>query len=1199
MDSFDPIPGKYPMFKPVEGSVAFPKLEEAISQLWRQGAIYEKTLAARAGAPAFVFYEGPPTANGLPHPGHCLTRAIKDLFPRYKTMRGYLCKRKAGWDTHGLPVEVEVCKELGIHSKDQIEAFGVEPFIRKCVDSVFRYTQQWEQLTERLGFWIHLDEAYVTFHRSYVESVWWALKTLFDRGLLYQGHKIVWWWAQGGTALSSGEVGQGYREVADPSVYVRFPLEPLAASQQNIPTDVDLLVWTTTPWTLPSNQFAAVKPDLEYSVVAVEGEPRKLILASALVEAVSGKVGKKFTVEATLPGQKLIGLRYLPPFPFYYDAQGQQQGRLKVGGSEHIAWRVVSADFVTTDTGTGVVHQAPAFGEVDFEVLQAEQARFVDGEGPPLICSVAPDGTFTAETPEYQGRWVKACDRDIIRQLKANGTLFHQEQYVHDYPFCWRAEEDPLIQYPRKSWFIRTTAVKEQMLANNSRINWLPEHIRDGRFGNFLETNVDWALSRERYWGTPLPIWVCEKTGYAEAVESYAELLAKPGVTGTEAWKNAKRQNPDLPDDLCVHKPYIDAVTYASPKAAGARMRRVSEVIDCWFDSGAMPFAQWGYPHQPGSAELFGGQFPADFISEALDQTRGWFYSLLAISTLLFTDNSPAPEPAANSQPTDPKSQILNPKSEISNPKSQISNPKSPLPSSLVPLPSPLSPRPSLPYPHPFRNCIVLGLMLGEDGGKMSKSKRNYREPNEIFDRYGADALRWYFFANQPPWTSIRYSEQAIKDCIPEFLLRLWNVYSFFVIYANIDGFDPVAEIPGPAGQLGPQTLAEAKTYYPPSSRRQLDRWILSELNQTIAVVIERMDAFDSFGACQRLTQFVDMLSNWFVRLSRDRFWSGERSRDKADAYWTLYECLLTLSKLIAPFTPFLAEAMWQNLATTAFSSRQPAEQPPETVHLCDYPLSDPNRIDQQLSERMALAAEIVSLGRSARMNAKLKVRQPLRLVEVVLVDDTHQAWLEEHASFICTELNVKRLEFTKKAEQYITYTVLPDLKRLGPRLGKRLPALKKLLAQSDGGRLLGELEAKGAITLELPDGPVTLGRDDIQVRLQAKEGWAAAQGRAVVVVLATELTPELIREGLARELVRVIQDRRKEMGCQFTDRIVVGVVTESAELAAAIEQFQDYIRGETLAVELRQTAVSRAESVETTIGDDSLVLYVKVSNQP
>ncbi len=1128
------------MFERVENSVSFPRLEEDILGFWKERQIYEKSLAARQGAKPFVFYEGPPTANGLPHPGHCLTRAIKDLFPRYKTMRGHLCDRKGGWDTHGLPVEVEVCKDLGIHSKGEIEQFGVEPFIHRCMESVFRYTQQWEQLTDRLGFWIHLDEAYVTYHRSYVESVWWALKTLFDRGLLYQGHKIVWWWAQGGTALSSGEVGQGYREVADPSVYVRFPL---LHPPKNL-ADVDLLVWTTTPWTLPSNQFAAVRPDLEYAVCRVEGEPRRVLLAAALVEEVAGKAKRELTVEATLPGKSLVGLRYQPPFPFYYQRDGQREGELIDGGKQHVAWRVVAAEFVTIDTGTGVVHQAPAFGEVDYDVLSAEQARFVEGQGPELICSVAPDGTFTDETPDYKGRWVKEADKDLCRELRARGVLFHLEQYLHEYPFCWRAEEDPLIQYPRRSWFIRTTALRDQMLANNAKINWLPDHIRDGRFGNFLESNVDWALSRERYWGTPLPIWVCEKTGYMEAVAGYDELLAKPGVAGTEAWQQAKQAKPDLPDDLKVHKPYIDAVTYDSPKAAGARMRRVSEVIDCWFDSGAMPFAQWGYPNKPGSRERFAGQFPADFISEALDQTRGWFYSLLAISTLLFGEET-ADDADRGTRPVD--------------------------------------------YPHPYRNCIVLGLMLGEDGAKMSKSKRNYREPREIFDKYGADALRWYFFGNQPPWTSIRYSEQAIRDTIPEFLLTLWNCYSFFVIYSNIDGFDPAAEIDGPAGQLDGDVLARGKSYRPAGERGELDRWILSELNRTARAVVERMDAYDNYGACARLTGLVDALSNWYVRRSRDRFWSSGPSSAKSDAYWTLYECLLTIAKLAAPFVPFLTEAMWRNLARAAFGDRAA-----ESVHLCDYPVGDEAAMDAALSEQMALAREISSLGRSARMGAKLKVRQPLSLVEVVLANRKHQAWLEQHRALICEELNVKAVEVTEHAEQYITYTVLPDLKRLGPRLGKRLPELKKALAEADGAALLDEMEEQGHVTLTLADGPVQLDSDDIQVRLQAKEGWAAAQGKQCVVILATELTPELIAEGLARELVRAIQDRRKELNLEYTDRIRVGLVTKSAELSASAEQFAEYIRGETLAVEIAATPLDGVAPVEAKAAGETIDLYVE-----
>ncbi len=1147
------------MFRPVENSVSFPKLEENIIEFWNKHEIYEKSLAARADAPEFVFYEGPPTANGLPHPGHCLTRAIKDLFPRYQTMRGKLCRRKAGWDTHGLPVEVEVCKELGIHSKEEIEQYGIEPFIHKCLESVFRYTKQWEQLTERLGFWIHLDEAYVTYHQSYVESVWWALKNLFDRGLLYQGHKIVWWWAQGGTALSSGEVGQGYREVADPSIYVRFPLvdQPLAASQDSTwLADTDLLVWTTTPWTLPSNQFAAVRSELEYSVVSVEDEPRRLLIASALVQTIAAKAKKELAVEKTLPGKDLVGLRYVPPFDCYYKTQGQTQGRLNAGGSRHIAWRIVAADFVTTDSGSGVVHQAPAFGEVDYDVLSAEAEQFEEGQGPTLICAVGPDGKFTDDLPEYAGRWVKDADRDISRQLRGEGKLFHQEQYLHEYPFCWRADEDPLIQYPRKGWFIRTTSFRDEMMANNSRINWLPEHIRDGRMGNFLASNVDWALSRERYWGTPLPIWVCEETGYQEAISSYDELLAKPGITGTEAWDEAKAANPGLPDDLKVHKPYIDNVTYDSPQAAGARMRRVSEVIDCWFDSGAMPFAQWGYPAKEGSHEQFRSQFPADFISEALDQTRGWFYSQLAISTLLFGKSDAGDEGTgdANATPVD--------------------------------------------YPHPFRNCIVLGLMLGEDGQKMSKSKRNYREPQEIFDRYGADALRWYLFANQPPWTSIRYSERAIKECIPEFLLRLWNCYSFFVIYANIDKFDPGELLGGDAGQLTPQVLKDAQGYTPLCDRQEIDRWIISELNRTTAAVIEAMDAYDNYGACGSLNEFVDLLSNWYVRRGRARFWSNEASQSKTDAYWTLYECLITATKLIAPFVPFLAEELWQNLAVETFRAEDGASSASESVHLCDFPGVDAAAIDEPLSQRMSLARELISLGRNARMNAKLKVRQPLSRVEIVLSDDKHQAWLEEHAAIIRDELNVKEVCFAEKADQYITYKVLPDLKRLGPKIGRQVPALKKVLSQADGGELLAKLESAGRIVVELPDGPVTLDSDDIKVRLAAKEGWAAAQGRQCVVVLSTELTDELIAEGLARELIRVIQDRRKEMDCEYTNRIRVGLVTDAEEIRAAVEQFKDYVARETLAVAIGFEPIDGAESIEVKLAGYTAELFVKVDKE-
>ena len=1128
------------MFDPVSNSVKFPDLESRILRLWKERRIYEKSLQRRRGAERFVFYEGPPTANGLPHPGHCLTRAIKDLFPRYRTMRGFLCERKAGWDTHGLPVEVEVCKELGIHSKEEIEAYGVEPFIHKCIESVFRYMQQWERMTERIGFWVNLEEAYVTYHQSYIESVWWALKNLFDRGLLYQGYKIVWWWAQGGTALSSGEVGQGYREVADPSVYVKFPL----LDDQGKESGTSLLVWTTTPWTLPSNQFAAVHPDLEYSLVEDAEHGGKLIIAKALVETIAAKVGRTLTVLSQMTGRMLVGQRYLPPFHYYYQSLGDKQGVGRDGDPHYIAWRVLPAEFVTTDSGTGIVHQAPAFGEVDFSVLLEEQSQFAAGQGPELICAVAPDGKFTAEAGDFQGRWVKDCDRDITRSLRHRGLLYHQEQYLHEYPFCWRAENDPLIQYPRRSWFIRTTQFQQQMLDNNRHVHWLPEHIRDGRMGNFLETNVDWALSRERYWGTPLPIWQCEQTGQQEAVASYEALRIKPGFAGTEAWTKAKAAHPELSDDLKIHKPYIDEITYDSPFAPGARMRRVPDVIDCWFDSGAMPFAQWGFPHI--GAEQFGEQFPADFISEALDQTRGWFYSQLAISTLLFGDKAQGQPPLALTR--------------------------------------------SLDFPHPFKHCIVLGLMLGEDGQKMSKSKRNYREPNEIFDRYGADALRWYFFAQQPPWTTIRYSEQAIKDSIPEFLLRLWNVYAFFVIYARIDGFDPAAEA-GSVEQLTTAELSQAGSYRPANLRSELDRWILSELNRCAAAVTELMDAFDNYNAAAAINEFVDALSNWYVRRSRDRFWSeDQRDPDKLDGYWTLYECLLTTSKLIAPFVPFLAEAIWQNLAVAEFPKNAL-----ESVHLCDFPTGDAAAIDRDLSARMALVREIVSQGRAARVGAKMKVRQPLAKVEVILADRTHQPWLTEHVTLIADELNVKQVEFTQQADQYITYTVLPDLKRLGPRIGKRLPALQQAIGDADAAALLAKMESDGHLTLTVDGEPLRLDSQDLKVRLQARPGWAAAQGKSCVVVLSTELNDNLIAEGWAREIVHVVQTARKDINCQYTDRIAVGLDTDDANILAAMVQFADYIRSETLASELTRGPLKGVSPTETNVGAAALRTYVKV----
>jgi isoleucyl-tRNA synthetase len=738
-----------------------------------------------------------------------------------------------------------------------------------------------------------------------------------------------------------------------------------------------------------------------------------------------------------------------------------------------------------------------------------------------------------------QGVWVKEADKPLTRSLRESGRLLHLEQYLHEYPFCWRATEDPLIQYPRRGWFIRTTLFRDLMLRNNANIGWQPEHIRDGRFGKFLESNVDWALSRERYWGTPLPIWVCQETGKQEAIGSYEELLDKPGVAGTEVWEQAKTANPELVDDLRVHKPYIDAVTYQSPFAEGARMQRVTEVIDCWYDSGAMPFAQWGWPHQ--NDDRFRDQFPADFISEALDQTRGWFYSQLAISTMLFGEGSKISEEGS----AEPTRESL---------ATQVN-------------------------PHPYRNCIVLGLMLGEDGNKMSKSLRNYREPNEIFDKYGADALRWFFFAGQPPWTAIRYREQSIKESIPEFLLRLWNVAGFFTIYAEIDAFDPSSAVAADE-QLSAASLRSAPTYRDASERSEIDRWILSELNRTIATVTDRMDALDNYNACQAITSLVDGLSNWYVRRSRDRFWAKEtESQDKHDAYWTLYETLLEVTKLVAPFVPFLAEVFWQRLSEPFGGSVL------KSVHLCDYPTAINDRIDDDLSESMKLLREIASLGRAARAEAKLKVRLPLSRVEVVLADNSRIAWLENHDELVRKELNVKSVEYTTDGDQYVQYIVFPNFKRLGPKVGKQVPAVKKALQDADGNLLLQSLQADGFVTIDLPDGPLKLDSEDIEVRLQARDGWAAAQGPNCVVVLNTQVTDELRREGIANDFIRTIQNQRKEIQCEYTDRIEVGVVTQDDDVLAAINEHREMICAETLALSVVLSGLEDADPIETEYG--------------
>jgi isoleucyl-tRNA synthetase len=1085
------------MFQEVSARVSFPDLEQQILAFWDDRRIYQRSLELRTDAPPYVFFEGPPTANGMPHPGHCLTRVVKDVFPRYKTMRGFRCERRAGWDTHGLPVEVEVGKAVGALSKQEIEAYGVEPFIHQCIDSVFKYTKEWEELTRRLAFWVDLDDAYVTYHQSYVESVWWALKTLFERGLLYQGHKVVWWWAQGGTALSSGEVGEGYRDVDDPSIFVRFRIRESKALKPFLgEVPVSALAWTTTPWTLPSNVALAVGADVDYVLLEHSGEggTERFLLAEALVEKTFAglKIDPKRDLLqlAKFKGSELVGTTYERMFT--YDVSvAPIQG--EASGKSLRSFEIDAADFVTLDAGTGIVHIAPAFGEDDY--------RHCKEKGYGFLQLIKPDGTFVPEAVDVAGKFCKDADKDLIALLKERGVLLKREVYRHAYPFCPRAENDPLIQYARKSWFIRTSDFKADLLANNATMNWFPEHIREGRFGDFLRNNVDWALSRERYWGTPLPIWQCEKTARQEAISSYEELLGKKNVQGLEVWTKAKAEKPELSDHLKVHKPYIDAVTYQSPFDESARMRRVPEVVDAWFDSGSMPFAQWGYPHK--NAVRFKSQFPADFISEALDQTRGWFYSLTAIGTLL--------------------------QKELG----------------------------GVEFPVPFKTCIVLGLMLGEDGRKLSKRLKNYKEPTYLFDKYGADALRWYLLSAQPPTSTVRFKETAIRESQSEFVLRLYHTYSFFVIYANIDGFDPTTTPKPTGGELA-----------------LLDRWILGELAKTIEAVTELMDAYDSYTAAVKLNEFVDALSNWYVRRSRERFWGGGMKPDKRAAYWTLYDCLTTFAKLAAPFIPYLSEAIHRNLVHSVDPSK------PESVHHCDWPTANLGAVDEALTTEMALVREIVSTGRQARANEKLKVRQPLSSAKVILSDHRLDSVVELYAALIQEELNVKSVELAENAGDYVDVEAKPNLKALGPKLGKKLPLITKAMAGADHFSIRQQIVDSGSASINLGGETMTLGPDDVMLHMTAKPGYAAATGKSCVVVLATEVTKELRLEGVARELIHHVNALRKDKGLAFDDRIRLSIVA-TGEIAEAVEAHVETIKAETLAVELVHSVAAETASLE------------------
>ncbi|MGB5812323.1 MAG: isoleucine--tRNA ligase [Polyangiales bacterium] len=1065
------------MFEPASPQVSFPEVDATQLAFWEDARIFEKTLEASEGKVPFVFYEGPPTANGMPHPGHVMTRVMKDVFLRYRSMCGFHVPRRAGWDTHGLPVEVEVEKALGISGRDAIEAYGVEAFSRECIDSVFRYIDEWQKMTRRIGFWVDFDDAYVTFHKSYVESVWWALREMFDQGLLYQGYKVVWWWPQGGTALSAGEVGQGYKTIDDPSVMVRFPV----VGEEK----TSFLAWTTTPWTLPSNIALAVDAKTVYATVEIEGGER-LIVAEALV---SNVLGDEAAILSRRKGADLIGMKYEPPFRYAEPTGGP-------------AFEVVDADFVSLESGTGLVHLAPAFGEDDFRVCKARGMGFLQ--------LVEPDGTFPAEVTDFAGRFCKEADRDIIRHLRATGALLKEEVYRHDYPFCWRAMDDPLIQYARRSWFIRTTEEIEQVKENNRAMNWEPAHIKTGRMGQFLEGNVDWALSRERFWGTPLPIWVNDVTGGMESVSSVTEILTR-NPEAFAHFEKARTEDPTLQEHLMVHKPWIDAVTWTKDGEPGV-YRRVPEVIDCWFDSGCMPFAQWGYPHQ--NREEFERTFPADFITEAVDQTRGWFYSLMTISTLMFPTQS---------------------------------------------------------LPHPFRNCVVMGIITDEKGKKLSKRDKNYTDPLVLMDEVGADAVRWALYAGTVPGQNTRFFDNAATGAVREFLLKIWNVYSFFVTYANIDSWSPTAERP---------SLAE---------RSDMDRWVLAELDGTVRAVRQELDHYKSHMAVRHLLGFVDGLSNWYVRRSRARFWSGDDSADKRAAFSTLYEVLVDLTKLAAPFIPFMTETLFQNLVCKHDASA------PESVHLASFPEPDATRADDALRETVDLVRNVVTLGQRVRNENKLKVRQPLAEAIVVVADDAQRQAIDSFSDAIREELNVRSLGFTQAPEKYVEFELVPNFRVLGPKLGKQVPACKKALAEADGSALYAEMEENHSIQLSLPDGPIELTRAEVEVRLSAREGFVAASGGGQVVVLDPRIDDDLRREGMAREVINRIQRARKAMDLPYEARIEVSWKAEG-EVARAIEEHTDRIAGETLASRLEAGDATGDATENTEIDGTPLALGIRPS---
>ncbi len=1012
------------MYQKVDTNLDFVKREREVEAFWKKADIAKKAVDQRKDSDTFTFYDGPPTANGKPHIGHVLTRVIKDMLPRYQSMKGKYVLRKAGWDTHGLPVEIEVEKALGLNGKEQIEKYGIEPFIKKCRESVWKYKGMWEQFSDVVGFWADMDHPYITYENNYIESVWWALKQIWDKGLLYKGYRVVPYCPRCGTPLSSHEVAQGYKDVTERSAMVKFKVKD---------EDAFFLAWTTTPWTLPSNLGLCVNPDVDYVKIRVGDEV--YYLAEALVDSVFDGVEGEREVLTRMKGRDLEHREYEPLYDY---AKGNLPKK---------AFYVMCDDYVTTEDGTGIVHIAPAFGEDDNRVCQKYDMPFVQ--------YVNSKGEMTEET-DWPGVFVKKADPLILKDLEQKGQLFKAPKFTHSYPHCWRCDT-PLIYYARSSWFIKMTAVKDELVKNNDTVNWIPPSIGKGRFGNWLEHVQDWDVGRNRYWGTPLPVWECS-CGHQHAIGSIEEL---------------KSMSSNCPDDIELHRPYIDKVTIKCPKCGG-EMHRVPEVIDCWFDSGSMPFAQWHYPFE--NKDIFENRFPADFISEAVDQTRGWFYSLIAISTILF-------------------------------------------------------------HKSPYRNVIVLGHVQDKDGRKMSKSKGNAVDPMDALNQHGADAIRWYFYENSAPWLPNRFHDKAVQEGQRKFMGTLWNTYAFFVLYANIDNFDAT------------------KYELVDSDLTVMDRWVLSRLNSMVKEVDEDLSSYKVTEAAKALEKFVDELSNWYVRRSRQRFWAKGMEPDKIAAYMTLYTALVTFAKAAAPMIPFITESIYQNLV------RSIDKEAPESIHLCDYPVVDEKYIDHELEEKMGTVLDIVVLGRAARNEANIKNRQPVKDLYVnakTKLDDFYTA-------IVASELNVKDVTFKDDMESYLNYSFKPDFKVLGPKAGKKIGEIKAVLAGLDGHKAKDELDSTHKLVVMLKDGEFELQPEDIEVTMAQTDGFMAERHNGVTIALSTKLTPELIEEGFVNEIVSKIQTMRKDNGFEVMDHITV-YVDGNDKLADIVKRNEEHIRTITLA---------------------------------